>query len=220
MTTTRVVTRFTGLERALHFVYLVSFLTLSATGFVLFLPQLQAWAVGPAGEANRLIHRLAAVALMGASAAYFWFGREQWRDSLRWILRWNKADRDWLRPGLRFYWTGDRTGIPPQGKFNTGQKANAVVQGVCFVIFVVTGLVLWFWSGAPFWIARSSLILHDVAFLLAFAGFMVHFYLTVIHPRTREHAAAMVDGTIPEEDARKLYPLWYERVGARPQPRA
>ena len=214
MTTSRTVTRFTGLERGLHFVYLLSFLTLTATGFVLFLPQLQAWAVGPAGQLNRLVHRIAALGLMGASVAYFWFGREQWRDSLRWILEWTRADRDWLRPGLRFYWTGDRTGMPPQGKFNTGQKANAVVQGACFVVFVVTGLVLWFWGGGPAWLARSSVILHDVAFLLSFGGFMTHFYLTLIHPHTREHAAAMVDGTIPEEDARVMYPRWYERIRA------
>lgn len=212
MNSSRTVTRFTGLERVLHLTYLLSFLALSATGFVLFLPQLQAWAVGPAGELNRLVHRLAAVALMGTAAAYFWFGRVQWRDSLRWILEWTRADRDWLRPGVRYYWTGDRSGIPPQGKFNTGQKGNALLQAVSFAVFVVTGLVMWFWSGAPAWIARTSVILHDVAFLLSFGGFLLHLYLSAIHPLSRAHVVAMVDGKIPAEDAKKLYPRWYERL--------
>lgn len=214
MSTDRAVTRFTARERALHLVYLLAFLSLTVTGFVLFLPQLHAWATGPAGELNRFVHRVAALVLIATPVAYFWFARDRMRESLRWILSWGEADRAWWRPGLRYYWTGDRAGIPPQGKFNTGQKAHAVLQGVCFVIFVATGLLLWFWGGAPAWLARTSVILHDVAFLFSFGGFMLHFYLAVFHPHTREHATAMVHGAIPEEDARVMYPLWYQRLRA------
>lgn len=213
MSTEPTVTRFTGVERLLHLVYLLAFLGSVGTGLVLFLPQLRALAVGPAGEWDRLIHRLAAVVLMATPVAYFWFGRERMRESLRWILTWTKADREWMGPGLRFYWTGERAGIPAQGKFNTGQKGHAALQGVSFAIFVVTGLLLWSWGwGVPAWLFRVSVILHDVAFLCSVGGFLLHFYLAVIHPHTREHLGAMVHGAIPEEDAKALYTLWYERL--------
>ncbi len=213
MRTERAVIRFTGIERLLHLVYLLAFLALTGTGLVLFLPQLHAYAGGWLGELDRLIHRLAAMVLMATPVAYFWLDRERMRESLGWILAWSKADRQWMGPGLWFYWTGERAGIPAQGKFNTGQKMHAVLQGACFVVFAGTGLLMWFWArGMPAWLFRASVILHDVAFPISFGGFLLHFYLAVIHPHTRQHAAAMVHGAIPEEDAKALYPLWYDRL--------
>ena len=59
---------------------------------------------------------------------------------------------------------------------------------------------------------RVSVILHDLAFVASFGFFLVHLYLSLLHPLTRRDVAAIVDGTIDEASARKLYPLWYEEV--------
>lgn len=207
------VIRFSGTERFLHFVYLMAFLTLSGTGLVLYLPQLRGYTLGEAGELSRLIHRFAAIILMVTPILYLIFNAKGLRQSLRWILRWGEADWQWLRPGLKFYWTGSRTGIPPQGKFNTGQKLHALLQVICFAIFVITGLVMWVFTEATSpAIFRLSVILHDVAFLASFGGFLLHFYLSAVHPLTRRHIGAMVEGTIPESDAKEMYPLWYKEM--------
>jgi len=205
------VIRFSAAERFLHLLYFLAFLTLAGTGLVLYLPQLQGYTLAEAGQLSRLIHRLAAVILMAIPILYFLLDRSNFRESLRKILSWNRADWAWFRSAPRFYWTGDRTGIPPQDKFNTGQKLHALIQAVCFAVFVATGLILWIWpQGSPPWLFRLSVILHDLAFLISSSGFLLHVYLAVIHPLTRQHAGAMVDGTIPEIDARELYPLWYK----------
>lgn len=207
------VIRFSAAERFLHFLYLIAFLALSGTGLVLFLPQLRGYALGEAGELNRLIHRLAAVALMATPILYLLLDAKGFGASLRWILRWGKADWRWLRPGLKFYWTGSRTGIPPQGKFNTGQKFHALLQAICFVTFVITGLVMWVWGETiPAPLFSLSVILHDLAFLLSFGGFLLHSYLSAVHPLTRQHIGAMVEGTIPETDAKEMYPLWHQEI--------
>lgn len=207
------VVRFSAAERFLHLLYLAAFLTLAATGLVLYLPQFQGYTLGEAGLLSRLLHRIAAVALMASPLLYVLLDRRNCRDSLRRILSWGRADREWFRTGLRYYWTGERTGMPPQGKFNTGQKLHALVQVVAFAVFVATGLVLWVWAAAtPPLLFRVSVILHDLAFLVSSGFFLLHVYLALIHPLTRPHVGAMVDGTIPEADARTLYPIWHEEL--------
>jgi len=196
----RRVVRFSAAERGAHLLHIVSFLTLVITGFSLYLPQLSAFAVGAAGEATRLIHRLAAVIFMVAPVLYLILDAGGFTSSLRTILKWGPEDGEWLRTALRTggaYWTGDRSGIPPQGRYNTGQKLHGLVQFVAFWIFVVTGLIMWFGvaSVSP-GLFQLSVIAHDITMLIAVGYFMIHLYLTLFHPMTRIHINAMVDGTL------------------------
>lgn len=208
---TETVVRFTGPERFTHLLYAASFLLLAATGATLYVPQLATYAAGEAGALTRLVHRLAALAFMAAPVLYLALAPRQFAGSLRRILSWGAADLRWLGAGPRYYWTGDRRELPPQDKFNTGQKLHALVQVACFIVFAVTGLLLWVWGPALGLTAfRLSVILHSAAFVVAVGAFLVHVYLVLFHPLTRPHVAAMVDGTIAAEAARELYPRWYD----------
>ncbi len=175
--------------------------------------------MGAAGEATRLIHRLAAVLFMAAPVLYLILDKKGFMDSLRNILSWESQDWLWFRTALSFrgaYWTGNRDGIPPQGRYNTGQKLHGLVQFVAFWIFVVTGLLMWFGIMAiPPWLFRLSLILHDIAMLVSVGYFMIHLYLTLFHPMTRIHINAMVDGTLPEEEIQIHYSKWYEELSEK-----
>ncbi|MBI4770492.1 MAG: hypothetical protein HY784_08815, partial [Chloroflexi bacterium] len=115
----RRVVRFSAVERGTHLLHILSFFTLVITGLSLYVPQFSAFAIGPAGEAVRLIHRLAAVLFMAAPLIYMIFDPAGFKSSLRTILSWGPQDQEWRRTALRaggVYWTGDRTGIPPQGR--------------------------------------------------------------------------------------------------------
>jgi formate dehydrogenase subunit gamma len=210
--------RFSAVERAVHLSYLVAFLTLAASGITLYLPQLAGYTVAEAGQLSRLVHRAAAVLLVASAALYPLLAPRQFRDSVRrTVLTWSRADLRWLRAAPRYYWTGDPRRLPPQGKFNTGQKLNAVCQGASFVVFVVTGALLWFWGTAvtPA-VFRASVILHDLAFVVSFGGFMVHLYLVALHPATRGQIVHMVDGTVSEPFVRHQYPLWHDEISRPP----
>lgn len=214
------VERFTRVERVGHLLYAIAFVALAATGLTLYLPQLAVYGTGEAGTVTRFIHRLAAMLLVAAPLLYLILAPRRFLASAGLVLHWRRADGRWLGPGLRFYWTGSREGIPPQDKFNTGQKLHALIQAVCFAVFVATGLILWIWfqqvSAAAF---RLSLILHDAAFVVSFGAFLVHLYLVLLHPLTRHEVTAMVDGGISASRARELYSRWYEEVRGSTQRR-
>lgn len=206
--------RFSPVERAFHLLYLIAFVTLSVTGAALYFAPLGPYATGDAGALGRLIHRIAAVVLVAGPVLYVLFDGRNFAASVRRILHWDREDWTWVRTARRFYWTGDRRGIPPQGKYDTGQKLNALIQIVCFLAFVTTGAMLWFWSAAVSpGVFRAAVIVHDVAFVAAFGFFLLHVYLALFHPYTRQHINSMVDGTIDAASARRLYPRWYEEVG-------
>ncbi|MDP2625806.1 MAG: cytochrome b/b6 domain-containing protein [Candidatus Rokubacteria bacterium] len=209
----RGIVRFSGTERVVHLLYLVCFLTLAGTGVIFYLPQLGIYAGGEVGLLNRLIHRVAAVVLMACPLLYLVFDLRGFATSVGRSFSWGRADAGWFAHGLAYYWTGSREGIPPQDKFNTGQKLHAVLQVLCFGVFAATGLIVWAWGPG---LAPSTfilnLILHDIAFVVSMGGFLIHVYLVLAHPLTRPHINAMVDGRISDEDARELYPLWYARV--------
>lgn len=209
----RGIVRFSPVERVTHLLYLVSFLVLAGTGFAFYLPQLGVFASGEVGLLTRLIHRIAAVVLMACPLLYLLLNPRNFAGSAGQILRWGKADAGWLAHGLGYYWSGDRSGIPPQGKLNTGQKLHALLQTLCFALFAATGLILWAWGpGLQPSSFRLNVVLHDVAFVVSMGAFVVHLYLVLAHPLTRPHIGAMVDGRIAEADARTLYPLWYAKI--------
>jgi formate dehydrogenase subunit gamma len=104
--------------------------------------------------------------------------------------------------------------MPPQGKYNAGQKFNALTQIVTFALFVVTGLVMWFGKGTvPPTVFMWAVILHDLSVIATVLLFMLHLYLVAVHPLMRESITAMFEGTVTEEFAKEHHGKWLaERV--------
>ncbi len=50
---------------------------------------------------------------------------------------------------------------------------------------------------------------HGFAFVVVSFMFLVHFYLTVLHPGYEESLGAMVDGKVSSAFARKNYSKWH-----------
>jgi formate dehydrogenase subunit gamma len=103
--------------------------------------------------------------------------------------------------------------MPPQGHVNTGQKMwQLIVLGTGF-LFLVSGILMWFFkdSLSP-GVFQWSVIVHDIAFILALLMLLVHVYLGVIHPRMTESLRSMWDGKISKTYARNHYGKWYDEV--------
>lgn len=206
------VVRFSGWERFGHLVHLFSFLTLALTGFFLYMPFLSAYAVGEAGGLSRMIHRIAAVVFMVNPLVYLIFDASGFFSSLGQVFRWTKDDFSWLTSGgFGSYWTGKKKGLPPLGKFGPGQKLNGLVQVIAFIVFAVTGLVMWFGKeAAGIGLFQTMVVLHDLAMLFAVGFFLAHFFLGVINPFTRVGASSIVDGLMTVEDAKAAHERWFE----------
>ena len=212
------VPRFTPLERAYHWSYAAAFIVLAVTGFVLLVPW-TAFSAGEAGQANRLLHRIFGVVLMVAPLLMLIFARRGFIEDLREAHTWRREDWTSLSVLLRrSYWTGDKTGLPPQGKFMAGQKLNIVFQAVYFGALAASGLVMWLGKGTvPHEIMRFMILIHTLSAIGATCFAIVHVYMVTTMPFTRGAIATMFTGRMDEGLARSHHPKWHARItGGKP----
>ena len=73
----------------------------------------------------------------------------------------------------------------PQGRFNAGQKLNTALTAAFTVLFLVSGLLLWFGERDTSFRFASTVVLHDGLMYVSLVLLLGHLYLAVIHPATR-----------------------------------
>ena len=128
-------------------------------------------------------------------------------------MAWNSGDTRWIRK-LKAYVT-NREGREPDDVdfFNGGQKLYFWAIAVCSVLFLITGILLWFDDNVPSWLVAVSYVIHDLAALVMLGGLIIHIYEGTAHqPGTFR---SMIDGTVTKEWARTHHPAWYRRVTGR-----
>jgi formate dehydrogenase gamma subunit len=204
--------RFSAAERISHGVYVLAFAVLLLTGAVLYLPWVPL-AAGEAGQTTRLVHRIFALVLLAAPLVALLGAPRRFLGDLGAALRWRREDGRalWVLV-TRYYWTGDAAGLPPQGKFSAGQKANILVQAATFVALGSSGVLLWLGPGTvPLGILRWSVAVHAGAAVAATCFVIVHVYMTIALPMTKGAIASIVLGTMDHEYARRHHPRWRAR---------
>ena len=200
------VTRFTPTERALHWVHAISFFALLATGVALYVPELTA-AFGSRAQLRDL-HLAIAVAWIVALVAVVVLGdRRALRQTLRDLDVLDEDDRAW----------GLRNMDVPQGRFNAGQKRNAAITAAFAVLFIVSGLLLWYGARNNDFSLSGAVFLHDALTLFAIVLVAGHLYLALLHPSTRHALRGMTLGTVRADWARKHHAKWDpDRLGRDP----
>jgi formate dehydrogenase subunit gamma len=208
--TIRWIPKYTTLERLLHWVHTASFIPLALTGFVLFAPWLQPVAQSGAGTHIRLIHRVAAVFFGGVPIVYTILQPRRMVINLREFLSFSRYDLLWLKGAIPYYVLGRHGDMPPQPRFNTGERLTAVIMVLGTLTFGVTGLSMWFLKGImSTFLYQLMVFFHDLMFIVTFAMFMVHFYLAVIHPMMWQSLVSMRYGVVSESYAREHHAMWY-----------
>ena len=190
--------RFTYLERVVHWVVGVSFVLLLLTGLAFAYPSLF-WLTTflGGGSAARVLHPQ--VGSVFGVALLLMFGlwvRDMFLD---------RQDRQWLG-AIKHYAAHEREKVPPAGKYNAGQKLFFWVQSLLGIVFVVSGLLLWFPEAFGPRLLNTMRLLHYLATLGGGLFLIVHVYLgTVAYPGT---ARGMIDGKVTSEWARLHHPRW------------
>jgi formate dehydrogenase subunit gamma len=118
------------------------------------------------------------------------------RDDRRW-LAW--APRAALRRG------GDP---PPIGRFNAGQKANAML--VTLLLLTVTGSGLYLWAKVHGLVANSNIAgaVHNLSAIAIIALVSGHLYMAVLNPGTRRALGGIVTGRVDARWAAEHHPAW------------
>ena len=190
------VRRFSRTERALHWANAVGFFVLLGSGLVLYLPRL-AVLVGRRPLVKDVhfwsgigwVTVLALVVLLGDRRGLLRTARE--------LDAFDRDDRLWLR--------GRHT---PSGRFNAGQKLNAVLTAAFTVLFLLSGLLLWLGERDTRFRFASTVVLHDGLMYVSLILVVGHLYLTLIHPTTRHSLRGMTLGTVHEEWAHVHHRKW------------
>jgi len=214
----RWIPRYTTLERFLHWTHTVTFLALGATGLILFVPWFAPLARGEAGQFVRLVHRICAV-LFGAVPMLYAFSQP--RRLLLWLkeMTFDRSDLAWLKNAFPYYVLGKHLAMPPQRRWNTGEKLNAIILVSATILFGITGILMWFGKGIlPVWLFRASVILHDLTMILSVNMFIIHFYLAVAHPLMWQSLVSMRYGVVSESYAREHHGKWYWGGDGTPPP--
>jgi formate dehydrogenase subunit gamma len=195
--------RFGPTERVLHWVHASGFFAMLATGLILYVPALSE-AIARRNLVKNL-HLLSAVAWVLAIGLVLVLGdRRRLASDWRELETIDADDRRWL--------LGRRA---PQGRFNAGQKVNALLTAAFAVLFVVSGFFLWLGERDHRFLLDGTGTVHDTLTLVSVGLVAGHLYLSVIHPATRHALRGMTLGDVREDWAREHHPKWVAEVERR-----
>jgi formate dehydrogenase subunit gamma len=220
------VLRFNRTQRALHWSHSITFLILLATGVVLLVRQ-----IGELVGQHLLIlkiHEYTAIFYIFGPLLWVILGdrRSLFRD-LKEFDEWDEDDIEWLKQSLRH--GPSAIDLPPQGRFNAGQKLNGILTLAATLGFVVTGLIMWrppyLVQIAPSWLfsdtlSNNAVFLHQILTYVSIPLVLGHIYLAAVSRATRPSLGALLDGTVPLEYARVHHPKWAAKIEALMQERA
>lgn len=191
----------------MHWIHAAAFLALLVTGLALYVP-----ALGELVGRRPLVkdvHLLVAVGWALALAAVILLGdRSGLRRTVRELDAFDADDRRWLRT----------RGRAPQGRFNAGQKLNAVLTAAFALLFAVSGTLLWLGERNTAFRLDGTLVLHDALTLVSLVLLLGHLYLAVIHPSTRHALRGITTGEVRSDWAAAHHATWVperEDDGAR-----
>jgi len=193
--------------RFLHWSVAIFFILSLLTGFAIYSPWLFRW-IAPlfgGGPRTRLLHPWFGLVF----DIFFFF------QFLNWVtpMMWTEDDRRWMKK-IRSYATNkEPLEAEEVGFFNGGQKMYFWIIALSGLLFLITGLLMWFAHVVPRWVVAISYLIHDLAALLMLAGFIIHIYEGTAHqPGTFR---SMTDGTVTESWAWTHHPAWYRAVTGR-----
>lgn len=210
--------KFTRKQMFIHWAFAISYLTLAVTGSIfLWRPDPTAPAVGlgvlfqgSTGQIFRLVHRGAAVAFLLVPLLYFLLEPRRFLADMKELVTYTVHDLKWSVTAPLHYTFG-KPALPPQRKYNVGQKLNYLLVVITFVTFSVSGITMWFFRGSVSAdTLRMALAVHSASFFLNGIFVLLHLYLTLLHPFTRRSLEAMKTGFLPLDYAKAEHSLWVE----------
>ena len=194
----RYVQRFTLTERLLHWVHASAFFVLLGSGLILYIPALSTtFADRPL---IKDVHFYTAVSWAGAMILIVLLGnRRAVRATVREIDLFDRDDRRFL---------AGRTHAP-QGRFNAGQKVNAIVTAAFATLFFISGMILWLGERNTDIRLGGTLYLHDALMYLSVILVLGHLYLALVNRSTRHSMHGITLGTVREDWAAAHHAKWH-----------
>lgn len=202
------VLRFTGTERAFHWIHAAGFTVMTGTGIVMYLPALSARISDR--PTLKAIHLTAAVLWVTALVVVSQVGdRRALREAVRQLETFDADDRHWLKgPAHRRGRVRGWRSRVPQGRFNAAEKSHAIVQAALSVLFLVSGVLLWLGERDTAFRLPGTIPLHDASMFVALVLVAGHVYLSLVHPPTKPAMRGMLTGEVDAAWAAQHHQKW------------
>lgn len=199
------VLRYTLSERIHHWLGFFFYLYCLVTGLAFWSPYMYwlATLVG-GGPTARFWHPWFG---LGFAGSMLWMYKMWWRD-----MRTTEADRRWKRE-IKHYIENDDQNLPPEGRFNYGQKIYFWLMFYGVIFLLISGIGLWFVEDIPWslhWLRYLAVTVHVVAALATIGGFIIHVYMSTA--MVRGGFSSIIRGEVSTLWAKTHHRLWYEQV--------
>ena len=196
--------RYTSGERILHWLVVLAFVAVAASGLALFHPSLFFLSVVLGGGPwSVVLHPFAG---LGMVLGFYAFARPLWRDN-----RIGPTDRAWLK-GIDKVLNDDTAQLPEVGRYNGGQKLLFHTQAWCLALLLLTGIVIWraYFSGYfAVGVLRWAVVLHALAAFVLVAAVIVH---VAAAAWVRGSLGAMTRGSVTLGWAFKHHRAWFRQM--------
>lgn len=204
--------------RTMHWVHLLAFTILGLTGIAFY------WDInlisnifgGPANAS--VVHRWAGVVFTVGPALYILLNFDRFSKFMSTITTFSKDDFGWLKVmgGYLPFIKADH--VPPQDKYNAGQKMLGWMIIFGCILIILTGFPMWLWRHeVP---AVFLNLCYNVHFWTAIIMILLvggHFFLAAIHPKSRvEFSSMMLDGYIDADISAHHNAKWFAELKETP----
>jgi formate dehydrogenase subunit gamma len=208
----RLIVRFGGFERFVHWMTATAFVVLAITGLnvtfgrILFVSDSGSAAFSTWSEWAKYAHNYISFAFTLGVVLMFlmWIGQNFP----------TRADVEWLKRGGGMFDKSDRE-HPPAWKFNAGQKLLYWIVVFAGVAMIVTGYLLMFpfYGGLTVGNMELATVFHGIIGVLFVALIIAHIYLGTLGMEGAFEG--MAEGTVDYNWAKEHHPLWVDEELAR-----
>jgi formate dehydrogenase gamma subunit len=142
--------------------------------------------------------------------AYGLFGFKRYLMPYLRALRPRPGDLRWVLARALNFFVSEPRGLPPQGRYNAGQKLCGAVVSVGTVLIAATGLVMWLLPGSGFLI-QWAIPVHFASVAMVLVMLAVHIFMAAFVPAERPALRSMLTGRMARDFARAHHPLWQKQ---------
>ncbi len=196
--------RYTLHERICHWLTGFAYTYCLATGLAFYTPYMYWLAIVlGGGPTSRFWHPIIGV---GFVLAQIWM-HAIWKED----VEIKDIDKEWLDKS-KYYVENQDDKLPPQEKFNGGQKVFYWVMFIGAFILLISGFFMWIPEYIPRAVRPWMVIVHEGAALITIGAFIIHVYMGVF--MVPGSVRAMVLGFVSQNWARAHHRLWFhEKTG-------
>ncbi len=203
--------------RIFHWVNLVVFLLLLMSGLAVFSPKMQFLAFLFGGLRNAAtIHQYLGYVYILVPLIYIAMYFGLFKKFMQTVTNYDGDDMKWLKVGGGYMEPLLKGYVPPQGKYNAGQKMLGLMVIFFSCLLAASGLMMIFYQSFPPALVRWAYLIHSFSGIFLGCGVIVHAYLAAVNPSSSKELKTMLGAGYIEEDFAKHHNLkWYQQVTSK-----